>query len=183
MSPFRKCDECGDTCLTDFMYTIKCIYHPGIENYIKCVCNNCLPQITDNKNWKLDLLNNYKVDIKKLEHSDITYYRKCNNYAIFKINQNMCSYKDGKLEYIKCDNCIETFIENNIPFELLYCDICNSIFNPNKLNEVECYGKCEKILNICKDCHKKIMLDRENIGLGTYEVCPDCIDDYLKNEF
>jgi len=93
-------------------------------------------------------------------------------YTIIKINEK---------EYIKCDDCIESFIEMNIPYELHECFLCNKNFNPNKIDEIECYGKCKKILDVCKDCHKKIMVNQQHIGLGTYEVCPDCLNDYLKH--
>lgn len=87
----------------------------------------------------------------------------------------------GDGEYIKsvCNRCKpevsdrETALLNNMSDE--ECSMCNK---PNKLSEIQCYGKCKKIMDVCLDCHNKIMVDYSHNGLGIYEVCNECIDDY-----
>ena len=171
MTPFKNCDECDDNCLSDWMNIIRCDNHSDIENYIKSVCDNCRPEFKNNENWKLDLLKHYKIDITKLKHSDILNYKKYDNYTIIKIH---------KKNYIKCNDCIKSFIEYNIPTELRKCSICSKENNPIRLAEIECYEDCKKILNVCNYNNKKIMTDNSYLGLSRYEVCFECKSNYLK---
>jgi len=105
MPIFKNCDECGNNCLSsdiniircdNDINIIRCDNHNTIEDYIKSVCYNCIPQSIDNKNWNVNLLKDYKIDVLKLECSDITYYEKCNNYNIIKINTK----KIYKMQYL-----------------------------------------------------------------------------------
>ena len=169
-----NCNECNNSCLEDFMYKIKCNYswHP---NAIKSICHDCYLKTSTiiDYDWKSALINNYNVNAKNLDHSDITYYKKCSLYSIVKIND---------ITKFICDNCMENIIEYNtyIPWKLYKCSMCNLEFNHNKIDEIQCHGKCEQVLDVCKDCHKNIMVDYQHFGLGIYEVCMECIDDYHK---
>lgn len=107
--PFRNCDECGCNCLSDWINIIRCDYHYDADNDIKLVCNDCKPDFGHNDNWKMDISKDHGIDIVKLEHSNFTNYKKCNDYTIIKINER---------NYIKCNDCIRSFIEYNMPWEL-----------------------------------------------------------------